>query len=194
MRVLFKYLSLATGCVLLASCASERTVSNKTSRSTEGLDKYNSNYEYTKDKNGLMRAQSGQRSQYESQVNHVSNRNFSGKNYSKNEFQASGWQGNSTYQSKKYQGKTDGSRFQHAPQFVQNQANYNKRFNGSKTSHYSGNQYAKGGTYNTGAAHVNRNPHHYGKDKTTLYSDPVILTPQQQSQLSVKETNSMLGR
>lgn len=194
MKRVLHILPLILGCLLFASCASERTVSNQTTRATTGLNKYNSNYEYAKDENGLMRAQSSQRSQYESQVNHVNNRNFSGKNYSKNEFHAAGWKGNSTYQSVKYKGKTDGSRFKHAPQFVQNQANYNQKYSGTKSSHYSGNQYATGSAYRTGAAHVNKNPHHYAKDKTTNYSNPVIMSPRQQAQLSVKETNSMLGR
>ena len=199
MKSLFNiYSVIALASLLLASCASKKTVTLKQVKATSGLEKYNSNYDYVKDENGLMRASSDQKSQFSRDKKFAGTQDFSGKDYSKKSYRKKRWGETSQYDKKSYAGNNN-SEYKRSPYYVQQQS----KLGGE--SRYSGNQYEKQGytvdrTANvaTGNNKVSKAPSGYVTSRAN-YPDPVIMSKSQYSKvnggkLTVKETNSMLGR
>lgn len=187
--------------VFTASCANEKTVTTKKARATSGLDKYNSNYEYTKDKNGLMRATSNKQSQFSRGKQFAGTRDYSGKDYNKKDYRTKRWGQKSDYSAQQYQGKRD-SNYGNSPYYV-NQARIANR-----DSRYSNNNYGTG-SYKAGNAHegtgsrrnsnVSKGASGYVSSQGK-YPQPLIMSKDQytkinqQKQLTVRQSNSMLGR
>ena len=186
---------------MLASCASEKTVSVRKAKADSGLDKFNSNYDYEKDETGLMRAVSDQKSQYSRKEGFAgTNQKVTGKDYNKQSYRKKRWGQKSDYQTTEYQGRKE-SGLGDSPYYVQ-QAKINR-----EQSRFSGSQYGTSG-YETGAANVasgaRRSSNLAGKTSGYVssqgnYSEPLIMSKQDysrvsQGKMSVQQTNSMLGR
>lgn len=185
----------------LGSCASEKTVSVRKAKSESGLDKFNSNYDYEKDATGLMRAVSDEKSQYSRKVEFAgTNQKVTGQDYSKQSYRKKRWGQKSEYGTSKYQGRKD-SNMGESPYYVQ-QAKVNQqqsRFSGSRygTSGYATNEsnYASASNRSNNATSKTSG---YVTSKSG-YSEPLIMSKKDyskisQGKMSVKQTNTMLGR
>ena len=184
--------------VLCVSCGSQRKVTNSKVRATAGLDKYNSNYEYTKDANGLQRVTSNSRSQYDKGKSaSIGARGYNGKNYGKQSYRKKRWGGNDSYDVSQYGGKTDGSRFQHAPLTVsrdgkssQSYGSYNKR-GGYRTG-----QYATSGAYEqrAQAARTKQSDYAATRGNGGKRAKAPVMSKQQYAEINIKQTRGLLGR
>jgi len=185
----------------LASCASQKTVSVRKAKSDSGLDKFNSNYDYEKDKDGMMRAVSDDKSQYSRKEGFSGTKQVTtGKDYNKLSYRKKRWGQKSEYGKSQFQGKKD-SRYGDSPYYVQ-QARMN-----NQQSRFGGSQYGTSG-YATGEANVasgarrNNNSGRKTSGYVTTqgeYSKGIIMSKKDytrisQGKMSVQQTNSMLGR
>lgn len=179
--------------VFLCSCAKNATVvsQERVSHGDELLDKYASNHSYAKGSGGV-RSQSDQQSAFAGKQFHGSN-DFSGKDYAKKGYTNKRWGGNTGYAHKHFNGDMDASRYKKSPEFVQQQARYNKMKANAQGQGYKTDGYSTAAAREASNANVATKNSNYAK-RNTLERDPVIMTRQERAQLSVDETNSALGR
>lgn len=185
---------LSGAVILLASCASERSVSYSRGNSGFG-ERYMSDVQYERQDDGSVRPNKDVRSQYDGKTEYISGRDFGGKDYTTEKYGKKRWGQNTNYGNKKYAGGTDGSRFQYSPQFVQQQA----RMQGQQ-ARVSGQNYGTG-QYATAQANVaNRNR---SMDKPSdaetnvrrgVYKQPDVISKEDYSNISVEESRRLLGR
>ncbi len=183
-----------------ASCASQKKVTMRKAKAESGLDKFNSNYDYEKDESGLMRAVSDDKSQYSRKQGFTGTKDVQGKDYNKVGYRKKRWGQKTEYGKSQFQGKKD-SNYGDSPYYVQ-QARMNQQ-----KSRFEGSKYGTSG-YATSNANVatgnNRNSNYAGRTSGYVtsrenYAEPLIMSKQQyskisQGKMSVKQTNSMLGR
>ena len=137
----------------------------------------------------------GRRSQFENKRS-VFSGNYQGKEYKAGNYNSKAWNGSKDfYGRKEYYSSADGSRFQNAS----NLDGESSRFSGSE-SQYAGDGYSTG-DYRTSTARegrasvVRRDVSHYNDDRSR--DDPSVsrvLSSREHQQLSVQETNALLGR
>jgi len=190
-----QFITLAVA-VLCVSCASQKTVTNSRARATSGLDKYNSNYEYKKDENGLMRATSTKRSQYDiNQTVNYRGRDYSGKRYNTKDFRKNRWGGKDRYQVSAYNGNIDGSRFQHAPVTVDQGARSSKNYGNYRKVDYRTGQYSTVAAYEGSARQIRTKKSGYAyRQEVQNRKRPPVLSREQHAQMNIQQTRALLGR
>ncbi len=203
MQLIKQFTNLITiaSVAIVASCASQKTVSVRKAKSESGLDKFNANYDYEKDESGLMRAVSDDKSQYSRKEGFSGTKQVTtGKDYNKVSYRKKRWGQKSDYGTSQYQGKKD-NKLGDSPYYVQ-QARMNQQ-----QSTYSGSQYGTSG-YSTGEANLvtgarrsNTSGSKTSGYVTTQdeYNKGVIMSKKDysrisQGKMSVQQTNSLLGR
>lgn len=157
------------------------------------MEKYGGDYEYTKDKNGMMRATSDKQSEFASKGEFSTARNFKGKDYGKESYRKKRWGNNTDYNTKQYAGNTDGSQFKSSPHYVQKQAlagSRDSRFNRSK---FGTNSVAKSNAQETNSTSVKKGQSGYVSSRGD-YGDTRVMSKKEYAELSVRQTNSLLGR
>ena len=133
----------------------------------------------------------GRRSQFEGRRQVAFGGEFDKKTYSARSYQAPKWTGGKSYQTSKYTGSTDGSRFQSSSRF-----NAQSAREGSQQSGLAGRTVDTGG-YDTGGAYagqgdsVDRVESRYGSER---YPSPRIIPYRKYQQMTIEETNRILGR
>lgn len=188
-------LSIFFAVIMLASCASKKSVTSSKVRS--GLDQYNNGYEIEKGEHGMMQAGSEKVSQYEGKSSYIGARDFAGKNYNKESYRKERWGGNTKYDAKGYAGNTDGSRFQHSPHYVDRNARSRNNgqyanANGEQflTSNFSG---ASQRANERRASDVKTGASGYVTSRNNM-AQPLIMSKDDYNKLSISDSKSMLGR
>jgi len=186
-------LGLIAVCIA-TSCSSQQTVTVNKAKAQSGLDKFNSNYDYAKDENGLLRATSNQQSQYSRKRQFSGSDNVaSGANYDKKSYRKKRWGQKSNYNSEQYQGNTD---YDKTPFYVQ-QARANREQSRFSQNEFAANDYSTGTANAASGARRNSNVKHSASGYVTSqqdYPDPLILSKDDYTKLSVQQTNVLLGR
>lgn len=179
---------------MLASCANERKVSY-TDAEPQGIDRFGTSMDYKVDAEGQIQpgAKQERRSSFESQGSYAGYSPQSKGSFSRGEYQAKAWSQNKGYQAKAYQGRTDGKQFMKEPHFAKQQSTYREGQAGASGQMYGVNQYQGGGSVERGRAfskHSDPNTH----SAAGSYVEPEIRSLSEVNQMSVEETNMMLGR
>ncbi len=193
MNKFIQYLVATVLVFSFASCAKEGVMTSSTVRS--GLNKFNDGYAMEKGEHGMMRSSSDKVSEYDRKASGLVSKDFRGKDYNKASYRKKRWGGNTAYKPKQYEGNTDGSRFQHSPHYLKD--NYKARADGQYAS-------ANNSQYNTGRFKVGRASEGLGSGVRTGSStyvtsrdkrpEPLIMSKQDYRDLSVSESNRLLGR
>gem|GEM_PF-1522480 len=180
---------------VLASCASEQTVTSSKVRS--GLDQYNNGYDMAKGEHGMMRSGSDKVSEYDRKATNIGARDFSGKDYNKESYRKERWGGNKGYSTKQYGGKTDGSKFKHSPHYVNqnSRAQANGQYATANKSRFNTGRYAAASSRanegSTNAVKTGSSGYVTSKNKVP---QPLIMSKDDYNQLGVRDTKRMLGR
>ena len=173
-------------------------MTNSKARATAGLEKYNSNYEYTKDANGLQRVTSASRSQYDNAKSaSIGARGYNGKNYGKQSYRKKRWGGNDSYAVSQYGGNTDGGRFQHAPATVARDGKSSQAYGSyNKGGGYRTGQYGTKGAYEqrAQAARTQQSAYAASRGNQGKRAKAPVMTKQQYAEINIKETRGLLGR
>ena len=178
--------------LFIISCASERKITYEKAEAG-GIDKYMSDVKYVTDEEGNVRPSKDKRSQYDSQGSYAGTKGFSGEDYSKKNYRSKRWGGDKEFNSKSFSGNKSGSRFQHSPHFVQQQANAQGQYAAVGGQNYATSGYAG----NTGEVSRGNPVARPGDAKTSSKSNypfPPVYTLDQANGIGVSETNTMMGR
>ena len=179
--------------LLLSACSSERTVTNSQVRKDPWGNP--ESYAIGKDDDGNPVMKSDLRSGFEGRRSHVaSTRDFKGEDYSTKSYSKKRWHGNTQYQSKSYDGNTNANHYKTEPWFVQKQARNSGKESTAEGKAYKVNSYGKSAAREQGVPRLE-----YASDAETdvrrrVYKQPDIINWKDQQDLSVQDTNRLLGR
>ncbi|PQJ27304.1 hypothetical protein [Rubritalea profundi] len=178
--------------IFMVSCASERKITYEKAEA-RGLDKYMSDVRYVTDEEGNVRPDSDKRSQFDSRGTYAGAKGYSGEDYSKKNYRSKRWGNNKDFNAKNFSGNKNGSRFQHSPHFVQQQANAQGQNAAAGGENYATSGYAG----NTGAANRGNavvRPSDAKSASKSNYPAPPVYSLDQANGIGVSDTNSMMGR
>ncbi len=179
--------------ICLVSCASKQTITNKKVRATSGVEKYTGDYEYTKDKNGMIRATSDKQSDFSKKGAYAVSRDYKGKSYGKENYRKKRWGNNTGYNTKQYGGNLDGSQFKNSPHYVQKQALAGSRDSRFNRSEFGTNSVSKTNAREGSANTVKKGQSGYVSNRGD-FSKKRVLSKKQYAELTIQQTNSLLGR
>ena len=195
------YISL-TFALLFASCAKNEpeVTREKVSRGDPLLDKYASNHGYSKT-GGEIRSNSDKKSEFAGKDFRGTN-DFSGANYTTEKYASKRWRGDSKYKNKQYSGNTDASRYQHSPDFVQQQARYGEFVSNAQGERFNTSAYETLSSSENSGERLTYKDSDYAK-RNNLSNTVILPWKEQQriqgekknlSELSVNDAKVILGR
>lgn len=181
--------------VILSSCASERKVTYSKGASETGLSQYESDVKFVKAADGSVKPNKDKRSQFDGRSEYLGNRDFKGKDYTAKDYRKQRWGGNKDFRGGEYGGNTDGSRFQHSPEFVQQQARAQGQVAGLSGQQYGTNAYAvNGAREGAGAKRLARPSDAKVDSRRGVFKQPVVIDKADYSKMSIEESKRLLGR
>ena len=201
------YASSLLASALLVSCAgTERTVTTERV-AAEGddvqriKDKFAGNFGYSK-KGGMTRSQSDQKSQYAGKQFSGPN-DFAGKDYTTGQYSSKRWGAKRYAGNTGYAGRTDGSRFQYSPEFVQRQARQGSMVSNAQGERFASNTIDRKTSRANNATRFKFGESNYAKRDNV--DDPVIIPWKEQhgtrptkktrlSDLNVDDARVIMGR
>jgi len=149
---------------------------------------------FSKDADGNFLPTSSKRSSFE--MNRDSPHfkgDYAKKNFKTNDYSKKSWWGDTKHESKKFEGDTDGSRFQTASRFQGSgarEANTSAKLPGA----YRTNQYGTSNAREAGGSRLSKPSDAETDIRRRVYTPPAIVGWQEQRAMSVNETKSFLGR
>lgn len=159
-----------------------------------GMDKFQSDVQFVKKKDGSVVPNKDLRSDFDGKQTNFGNLDFQGKEFTKKEYRNQRWAGKKQFSTKQYAGNTDASKFHHSPHFVQQQAKIQNQYvrDGEK-------QYGVESIAREGASEETKESLQYSEDSETnirrkVYKQPLIMSKDEYSDMTVEQTKSMLGR
>lgn len=159
------------------------------------LDRYAGNFRYGKGEDGAQRIVSNARSEFDGKRSSNFEGQYKTKQFGKKDAEVQKpWWGTREYATSRYSGPTDGSRFQQDSILGNDVAGES-----GKVSRDTGRSY-RTGVYQTGAAHeasarpVEKRADALTESKRDNQVSPRIVGWEQQRQLQMSETKSLLGR
>lgn len=181
--------------LLLVSCASERKVTYSKGSSQSGLSRYESDVKFVKGKDGGIRPNKDKRSQFDGRSEYLGNRDFRGKGFAKKEYGRGQWEGSRTFKRGKYDGRTDGSRFQYSPEFVQQQARVQGQVARMSGREYGTDSYGAGAAREAeGAKRMARPADAETNVRRRVYKQPIVIDKDDYAGMSVRDSKRLLGR
>ena len=187
------FFSLLIAVLVSGACSSQR--SETTSQVRKDPWGKPERFSVGKDKDGNPVMKSDLRSGFEGKQSHMaSSRDFSGKDYQKKSYARKRWGGNTTYERKKYGGNTDASRYKMEPWFVQKQAGEAATRANADGKAYTVNPYGKSTAREQGATRLEHDSDAETDLRRRVYKQPDIIDWEEQKDLSVQDTNRLLGR
>lgn len=149
---------------------------------------------FTKDADGNFLPTSKKRSSFE--MNRDSPHfkgDYAKKNFKTNDYSKKSWWGDTKYESKKYEGNTDGSRFQASSRFQDagaREANTSARLPGT----YRTEQYGTGAAREAGSSRLGKPSDAETDVRRRVFTPPAVVDWREQRSMSMGETKSILGR
>ncbi|MBK1791510.1 hypothetical protein [Persicirhabdus sediminis] len=188
--------------VLVASCATERTVTTRKVQSKDGFgDKYTTDVKMTTQEDGSVKVENGKRSQYDRNSNNKYGNNlpFGSQDYAAKDRGRSSWNGNTKYnQGKSYQGNTTSNYGNESPAFLnyQSQANAQGQTAYGSDKGYSTGSYSSRSTSTTQQKRMRTQQDAASASTQKTFAQPSITNwkDQQSGGMSISETSSMMGR
>jgi hypothetical protein len=184
--------------LLLVSCSSDSDSSSSGSAPTparrslsQRLDESNG---YKQDSEGNWIPQSDKRSSFE--MNRESayfKGDYAKKQYKTQDFAKKSWWGDTKYESKQYEGNTDGSRFQTTSKFQQQGAREANTAADIPDAYKTGN-YATSTAREAGSKRLGKSSDAETDVRRRVFPQPEIYDWREQRNLSVSETKGILGR
>jgi hypothetical protein len=149
---------------------------------------------YKTDADGNLVPRSNKRSSFE--LNRDSPHfkgDYAKKNFKTNDYSKKSWWGDTQYESKKFGGDTDGSRFQTSSRFQDSgarEANTSAKLPGA----YRTNQYGTSTAREAGGSRFGKPSDAETDVRRRVYTPPAVVDWREQRSMSVGETKSFLGR
>lgn len=154
-----------------------------------------SDVQFETQKDGSVKPNKDVRSQFDGKSEYLGSRDFKGKDYTTAKYNKKRWGKELSYANKQYAGKTDGSRYQYSPEFVQQQASAQ-----GQLARVNGQNYAAG-QYQAGAANVAKRGAYMAKPsdaetdvRRRVYQQPDIMSKKDYAELSIEESRNLMGR
>jgi len=190
---LWPFLHLSIICLILGACASETTTTNqKLSKDVWGNDLP---FSIGKDDDGNPMMKSDKRSSFENKTSNLaSNRDFSGNDYTKKSYSKDRWGGNTAFARKKYEGNTNADHYKKEPWYVRKQVASSGKQSTASNKKFSVNPFRTNRATEQDARRITSKQDYKVSNRRQSYKQPVITDWKDQSSLSIKDTNSMLGR
>lgn len=180
--------------VSLCSCASKRTVTHSKGETEHFGDRYTSDVKFEVGKDGSVKPTSDKRSSLERKGSYSGYSPQAGKSYSKEAYQSKSWSESKGYNAKSYQGGPDASRFLNEPHFAQRQSRAQGQKAGVDSEGYGTNQYYNGNQSVNRGTQFDKQVDAHTQSEQGSFVEPAIRPLSEVNQLSVEETNTMLGR
>ena len=187
-------LSVTIVIVSLCSCATKRTVTHSKGDTEQFGDRYTSDVKFEVGKDGSVKPTSNKRSSLERKGNYSGYSPQSGKSYSKEGYQSKSWSANKGYDAKSYQGGSDASKFLNEPHFANRQSSVQGMRAGLDAEGYGTNQYSNGSQTVNRGKQIDKQVDANTQSEQESFVEPTIRPLSEVNQLSVEETNMMLGR
>ncbi|MBX3741712.1 MAG: hypothetical protein KF712_12020 [Akkermansiaceae bacterium] len=149
---------------------------------------------YTKDADGNFLPTSNKRSSFEQNRDspHFKG-DYAKKNFKTNDYSKKSWWGDTQYESKKFGGDTNGSRFQTSSRFQDSgarEANTSAKLPGA----YRTNQYGTSAAREAGGNRLGKPSDAETDIRRRVYTPPAVVDWREQRSMSMGETKSFLGR
>lgn len=183
--------------LLSVSCSSD---SDSASKSTSAPTKkslaarLDENNGYKQDSEGNWLPQSDKRSSFETNRESAYFKgDYAKKQYKTGEYAKKSWWGDTKYESKRYEGNTDGSRFQTNSKFQQQGAHEANTAADIPDNYKTGN-YATSTAREGGAKRFEKSSDAETDVRRRVFSEPEIYDWRQQRNMSVSETKGIMGR
>lgn len=149
---------------------------------------------FSKDADGNFLPSSKKRSSFETNRDSAYFKGGYGKkDYKTNDYSKKSWWGDTRYESKKYEGNTDGSRFQTSSRFQGSGAREAKT-NAKLPGDYHTNQYGTSAARERNAKQIGKPSDAETDFRRKVYTAPAIIGWKEQRSMSMGETKSFLGR
>ena len=187
------FLPLSIICMVLGACESETTTTkHKVSKDPWGNELP---FSIGKDDDGNPMMKSDKRSSFDNkQSNIASGKDFSGSDYSKKSYRKERWGGDTSFGRKKYAGNTSAERYKKEPWYVRKQASASGQQATASNKKFSVNPFRSNRTSSVNSRQVSTSQDSKINNRRQSYKQPNITDWKEQGGLSVKDTNSMLGR
>jgi hypothetical protein len=191
-------MAMASMWVGLLSCGSERTVSTASPASASGIDKYmlaEGDIRYGDagtDQEGLIVG--GKRSQYEGRKQAAFGGEISAGEYGRKDYRASDWEGTKKARSQSYTDTKDGKRFQFSSLFGSRQANETSKGAAYDSGVVNTARYGAGAAVEAGGRRLDKPSDARTDFRREVFPEPPKRSLREHQEMTVDETNSLLGR
>lgn len=183
--------------LLVVSCSSDSDSASKSSSAptkkslAQRLDENNG---YKQDGEGNWLPQSDKRSSFETNRESAYFKgDYAKKQYKTQDYAKKSWWGDTKYESKSYQGNTDGSRFQTSSKFQQQGAR-EANTAADIPDNYKTGAYATNAANEAGSKRLDKTSDAETDSRRRVFTQPEIYDWRQQRSMSVSETKGLLGR
>ena len=181
--------------LLLVSCAADKDKETTAAPARKTLDeRMTEKNGYKQDSKGNWVPQNDRRSSFEGQ----SEANYAKKSYQKQEYKTGdyakkSWWGNKDYESKKYAGNTDGSRFQ-TRSSLQGQGAREAGASAKLPGNYKTGNYATTAAREAGTTPIKKGSNDQIENRRETFQPPEIIDWREQRSLSMEQSKGILGR
>ena len=181
--------------LLLVSCAADKGKETTAAPVRKTLDeRMTEKNGYKQDSKGNWVPQNDRRSSFEGQ----SESNYAKGAYKKQEYKTGdyakkSWWGNKDYESKKYAGNTDGSRFQ-TRSSLQGQGAREARASAKLPGNYKTGNYATSAAREAGTTPIKKGSNDQIENRRETFQPPEIIDWREQRSLSMEQSKGILGR
>jgi len=185
------FLLLSVSCSSDSDSASKSTSAPTKKSLSARLDENNG---YKQDGEGNWLPQSDKRSSFE--LNRESayfKGDYAKKQYKTGDYAKKSWWGDTKYESKRYEGKTDGSRFQTTSKFQQQGAREANTAADIPDNYKTGN-YATSAAREAGSKRLGKSSDAETDVRRRVFPQPEMFDWRQQRDMSVSETKNIMGR
>ncbi len=182
-------------CVAVLASCSQPVESTSTSGAPKRLsERINEKTGFVQDDEGNWKPRVDRRSSFESKgESPYFKGEYAKKEYKAGEYAKKSWWGNKTYESKAYQGDTDGSRFAKTSRFDGSQSR-----DGGKVAReggtYQTDAYATGKANETGKKRLDHPSDAETDIRRRVFTPPPVVDWESQRNLDMRQTRSILGR
>ncbi|MFD2277029.1 hypothetical protein ACFSQZ_11155 [Rubritalea spongiae] len=158
------------------------------------IDKYMSDVSYQIKEDGSVQTNSNKRSSFEHKANYGNIRQQSGSNYYTESYSKKGWSQNKEYDAGSYYNGGDGSKYQKTPHFAEQQSRVQGEVANAAGQGYESGQFYGGSQTVSRGTQQSKQINAATQVEQDSFVSPPIKGKGEAQQMSVDETNWMLGR
>lgn len=190
---------VAVAIAALASCAGEKKeASGRPAEAHRGFsERINEKAGFVQDSEGKWAPRVNRRSSFETKgESPYFKGEYGKKEYKAGDYAKQSWQGGKSFETKAYQGDTDGSRFAKSSRFDGQAAREGSQGarEGGQTAREGGNAYATGDAREAEGKRLAKPSDAETDSRRKVYTPPEIIDWREQRSLSMEQTKGILGR